>query len=70
MTKLTTLEEFRDTWFSPESKPSLQIIRGWARNGKLPVVKFGKRYYVQTEKLPTGNAMADKILHYAAPQKS
>lgn len=53
------------TQFTDDSRPKLDTVRRWIREGKLPAVKHGRKYYIDTDKLKpsTGNALADKVLY-------
>ena len=61
---LVTLQEYRERFFAPDSRPHMNTIRNWVRGGKLPTEKRGKRIYIQTDKLDqvTGNRLLDRIM--------
>ena len=61
---LVSLQEYRERYFSPESRPHMNTIRNWVRGGKLPIEKRGRRIYIQTDRLEkvTGNPLLDRIL--------
>lgn len=67
-----TIEQYRAEYYADASAPPLNTVRQWIRDGRLPAEKRGKRYYIDTDKLPpaTGNALADRVLRRSsAPRK-
>ncbi len=61
---LIDIDEYRDTYFSPRSRPPKNTVRLWIREGKLPAEKHGRKYYIDTDKIgpSTGNKLADRVL--------
>jgi len=62
--KLITIEEFIETQYSPQSRPSKRTVYGWIRESKFPFVtqKMGKRIYINIDSIRTGNPLVDRII--------
>ncbi len=45
---LMLITEFRDKFFTPNSKPTTTTIKNWINNGHIPGKKYGRTYYVVT----------------------
>ena len=58
-----TLDAWAAREFAPGSIPPKTTLWRWAREGKIPATKLGRRYYVdQGFRVSTGNSRADNIL--------
>jgi len=62
---LITIDEYREGYFSADARPVRQTVRAWMKAGKLHYEKRGRRYFIDTDRIPvaTGNPLADKILN-------
>lgn len=62
--KLITIEEYIETYYSHQSRPSRRTVWRWIREGKFPLVtqKMGKRIYIKTDSTRTGNPLVDRII--------
>ena len=46
---LMSAKEFRETAFTPNSRPTMATIKCWIRTGKLAGKQIGRLYFVVTE---------------------
>lgn len=62
--KHMTLDEYRETYFTPRSQPSLVTLRRLCKSGRLPARKIGRNWYIDAGKLPRDKAdeLVDRIL--------
>lgn len=59
-----SVEEYLQTYFSENSRPTRRIITTLVKEGEIPGRKFGKSYYIDVEAdaRGTGNRLVDKVL--------
>ena len=41
-----TIPAWIEREFSPDSRPTVNTVRRWARNGKIPTTRVGKQLYI------------------------
>lgn len=46
---LMSAQEYRETNFTPNSRPTLATIKSWIKKGELAGKQIGRLYYVVTE---------------------
>lgn len=46
---LMSAQEYRETQFTPESRPALDTIKSWIRKGELAGKRIGRLYFVVTD---------------------
>ena len=46
---LMSAKEFREIYFTPNSRPSIETIKNWINNGSLSGKKYGRLYFVVTD---------------------
>lgn len=46
---LMSAKEFRETQFTPDSRPTLATIKSWIKSGELAGKQIGRLYFVVTE---------------------
>jgi hypothetical protein len=61
---LLTLDDFREQYFAPKSRPCKQTIYNWVKSGAIPVRRIGRMIYVDMVRFEssTGSALVDRIL--------
>lgn len=47
-----TAKEYRETYFTKNSRPTLQTIKTWIRKGEIEGKKIGRQYYVVIDPVP------------------
>lgn len=64
MQRLMLVSEYRETYFTEGSRPSVNTIKRWIREGELPGKRMGSLYYVliDQEVHATGSKLADAVL--------
>ena len=50
--KQMTLAEYRETYFTPRSRPSIRKLRYLCETGELPAHKLGRIWYIDADSLP------------------
>jgi len=46
MEKLQTIDDYIKANYTEKSRPSIQAVRRWIREGKLTAYKQGRHYYI------------------------
>ena len=46
MDKLQTIDDYIKANYTEKSRPSIQSVRRWIRQGKLIAIKQGRHYYI------------------------
>jgi len=59
---LMRVTEYRETTFSPNSRPSITTIKKWINNGDIAGKIIGGNYYVDTDKILPTNDLVNKVL--------
>ncbi|HNP65493.1 MAG TPA: hypothetical protein PKH39_16290 [Woeseiaceae bacterium] len=54
--RLATLGEYREDYYTPKSRPSMDRLRRLASNGDIPAVRQGKRWFVDIDKVENDDA--------------
>ena len=65
MTKrLMLLSEYRETRFTPGSRPSINTLKRWINDGELPGKRIGGLYYVEvdTESQSIGKPRLEELM--------
>ena len=47
--RLISINEFVDTYFSQQSRPSTRAVRNWCRDDKLPAKQIGGQWFIDAE---------------------
>ncbi len=46
MEKLQTIDDYLKTNYTEKSRPSIEAVRRWIREGRLTAYKQGRNYYI------------------------
>jgi len=49
---LMSAKEYRETCFTPDSRPSMATVKNWIKTGELAGKRIGRLYFVVTEDKP------------------
>jgi len=62
---LVSIKEYRERFYSPDSRPCQKTIYRWIKAGELPAQLRGGKFYIDTDNIrkQTGNSLADRILN-------
>ena len=59
---LMKLSEYRETTFTPNSRPCITTIKKWINNGAIAGVIISGNYFVNTDKVVPVNDLVNKVL--------
>lgn len=59
-----TPAEYRERFFSPESRPTIRTVRRWCDRGLLPAKRIGANWYIDVDRLDSDETdpLVKKIL--------
>jgi hypothetical protein len=57
------VSEYRRTYFTPDSMPSVNTVKKWIKNGDVAGEVIGGNYYVNMNKVIAANHLVNKVLN-------